>query len=361
MSFYAQTDNRWKNELLGFNTEQPYNLGNFGCLITAYGNMLIAITANQQYTPEWVNNWLKANNGFVAGGGIMYWTAPLALGHVTAQGTTTDLATVNNWLKSPPNYAILEVKNSAGGQHFVLGNLVNTIIDSEDGKQKPMGTYPFVQAHLYTAIEAESGTITTSTTSTGDDDVAMTADEETQAYEIVLNSPPDHAVPDGRTAMQFILGAKAQLDIQRANNVAQVAALNQQVSNLTAKLAATTPVSSVPDEPDFTLTMQDDDRPRVAGAAGVSIDFTGESPDKPFAAGTIFHQAEVYVIDGVIMIRTHTSVDGNTWYLTDQMYFDDTPAVVPTSTIHAQASMAVGVVSRLINNLVSIFKKKDTK
>lgn len=357
MSFYSQTDPRWKNILLGYNTEQPWNIGNYGCVCTSWANMLVAITGDQGYTPAMINAWMEGHQGFLPGGGIFIWGVALGMGHVEYVKDTTDINEVNVWVKDPPNYAVVSYNK---GGHYCLSNISGQIVDSEDGKVKGIGAYPFTSAKLYRSIEPGHGNITTSTTSAGGDTVAMTADEELRAYQIVLGRGPDHAMPDGRIAMQFILDSASELEQARANNTAQVASLNQQISNLTAKLVQV-PAVAQPDELDFILTMQDDDRPRVAASDGVSIDFTGENPDKPFVAGTVFHQAEVYVVNNTIMIRTYTSVDGDTWYLTDQMYFDDEPATIPTSSAHANASMAVGIVSRFVNNIMSLFKKGPSK
>ena len=152
MIFYAQTSQPWASDLLGFNTDPNWDLANQGCLATAWGNMLVATTGDESWTPAKVNDWMKANGGFVAGGGLFIFSVALGMGGVTAHGLTADVNAVNNFLKDPPNFAIIEVRTSSGGQHFVLGSAVNTIIDSEDGRQKSLGTYRFVQAHLYTAI-----------------------------------------------------------------------------------------------------------------------------------------------------------------------------------------------------------------
>jgi hypothetical protein len=150
-AFYAQTDVRWGRNLLGFNVAPPFDLARYGCLVTAFSNLLLATTGNAGFTPDWVNNWLKAHQGFTPGGGELRWVQALPMGSWDARGVAADLNAVNAWLKDAPNFAIIEVRNNAGGQHFVLGNLVGQIVDSYDGKQKKLSTYKFVQAHLYSA------------------------------------------------------------------------------------------------------------------------------------------------------------------------------------------------------------------
>lgn len=147
---YAQTDPRWANQLLGFNTSRPYTIGNYGCVVTAIGNLLRAITGNAMYSPEYINTWGKANGGFALGGGLAKWDAYLNLGSFTAHGQTSSLEEVNKWLQVDENFAIVEFQ-LPGTQHYCLAPYIGMIIDSEDGNLKPMGTYPFLMARLYTA------------------------------------------------------------------------------------------------------------------------------------------------------------------------------------------------------------------
>jgi hypothetical protein len=146
---FAQTNPQYAHQLLGNNDDQNFNIGNYGCAVTAYGNMLAAITGDMGYTPAMVNQFMKEHNGFPQRSGLFIWSAALALGHVEDHGTSSDLVAVNNWLRDPLNYAILEVRAGRGIQHFVMAPYVDKIVDSLDGLLKTMGTYPFVNAHLY--------------------------------------------------------------------------------------------------------------------------------------------------------------------------------------------------------------------
>ncbi len=88
---YGQRDARWSNILLGYNSNNPYNIGNYGCLITCLG----MLTNNQ---PDNVNQVLKDNGGFQANGGLFVWpkasvlsltidyVSPYYDGPVTSQG-----------------------------------------------------------------------------------------------------------------------------------------------------------------------------------------------------------------------------------------------------------------------------------
>jgi hypothetical protein len=70
---YSQRDPRWASILLGYNTSSQYTIGNYGCLITC-----LAMEVNK--TPDQVNQILKDNNGFSAGGGNFLWAKCTALG-----------------------------------------------------------------------------------------------------------------------------------------------------------------------------------------------------------------------------------------------------------------------------------------
>lgn len=149
---YAQTDQRWAGQLLGFNTDARYSIANYGCVVTSIGNMLYAITGNPMYTPQYINDWGKAHSGFLPGGGLAIWGAYLNLGHIMSYGETADLNRLNQWLQSPENYAIVEFQ-MRGYQHFCLAPYVGKIIDSEDGKLKSIGTYPFLSAKLFSSTD----------------------------------------------------------------------------------------------------------------------------------------------------------------------------------------------------------------
>jgi hypothetical protein len=68
----SQRDSRWGSILLGFNTVQPYNIYNYGCLITSLANYI-------DKQPDEVNQILKNGNGF-ANGGDFVWTKCQLLG-----------------------------------------------------------------------------------------------------------------------------------------------------------------------------------------------------------------------------------------------------------------------------------------
>lgn len=72
LPIYGQRDSRWSNILLGFNTSPPYTIGNYGCLISCFAMYLKALGRDE--TPATVNEKVKAVNGFVSGGNLV-WSA----------------------------------------------------------------------------------------------------------------------------------------------------------------------------------------------------------------------------------------------------------------------------------------------
>lgn len=70
---YGQRDGRWASELLGYNTNPIYSIGQYGCLITSFGMYI-------DQTPHEVNEVVKANNGFAPGSGNFIWSKCSVLG-----------------------------------------------------------------------------------------------------------------------------------------------------------------------------------------------------------------------------------------------------------------------------------------
>jgi hypothetical protein len=59
---YAQRDQRWTAEKLGFSTS--LTLGGYGCLVSSMASILTDAAADAQWTPAALNSWLRLNNGF---------------------------------------------------------------------------------------------------------------------------------------------------------------------------------------------------------------------------------------------------------------------------------------------------------
>jgi len=69
-TIYSQWDARWNTEMLGFNTQYPYNIHNYGCLITCIA--MVSKYYGKEDTPSTINQKLKSKNKFV-GGGLYVW------------------------------------------------------------------------------------------------------------------------------------------------------------------------------------------------------------------------------------------------------------------------------------------------
>ncbi|MFA5768373.1 MAG: C39 family peptidase [Bacteroidales bacterium] len=68
---FSQWDSRWANKMLGFNTNLPYNIYNFGCLLCDLA--MAARYYGKDTDPDKLNEALKAKQGFSAGGGNYVW------------------------------------------------------------------------------------------------------------------------------------------------------------------------------------------------------------------------------------------------------------------------------------------------
>lgn len=355
--YYSQNDPRYKSLLLGYNTASDGTIGRFGCLITGWGNTLNDITDTGDFDPVTMNNWLKSHNGFVPGGGVMYWSAPLKLGFVEAYGTSADLNYVNQWLKDPPNYALIEFNN---GAHWSVAVVTGKIIDSNDGRVKPITSYKFTGAHLFRATGGKG------VASVNNSEGAMTKEEEIVAYRILLGHEPDVAVPSGRSAMQLIFDVKPLLDTERREshdvNAAlqsevdtanvRVSALQSQVDELHRQAEAAAP-ATVPVEtaPNFVNSEVLEPRTRVVVGDHLMLDYSGRKPGYQLTDGMVFHQVSTFVANGQVLARTQRSVENDDWYGADDTWFADDPSgrQRDAETRHVALSMGAGLAGRLVN------------
>lgn len=151
---YSQRDERWCYTELGWNDDGYYNIYHFGCLVTAIANMLWW-NGNPQSNPGSINQWMKDNGGFEAGGGNLIWSAVQPLldqVQMVSNGYSSDLEAVNNFLQDENAFAIAQLTRSDFPMHFSVMPYVGTIADSWDGVMKSVNNYEFVGAHLYTKI-----------------------------------------------------------------------------------------------------------------------------------------------------------------------------------------------------------------
>lgn len=235
MTYFSQSDPTYKNVLLGYNTASDGTIGRFGCVITAFANMFLDILSSSTYSPTFVNDFLKTNNGFVPGGGILYWSAILKFGVVDAHGTTTDMNVANDWVKDGPNYAVLQ---TADGTHYVLLNKQGQIVDSADGKVKKWSAYKYKDAHLFRAAagkgQGQSATPVAPAPPVTNGDPVMTDAQEQEAYLTILNRPREGAY-SGRTGYQFIHDAKNEVANYRQDVDRTLAALQLQLGSAVAR------------------------------------------------------------------------------------------------------------------------------
>ncbi len=361
---YAQTDPRWASKLLGYNTDKTFNIGSYGCLVTAIANLL---TANgDDSTPDTVNNALKQQNGFAAvkqpdgsystkDSGILSWPTVTKLNPAIVDcGVVHTLGEVNNWLLDGPNYAIIEVR-AGRNQHFVLGTQVNTIVDSQDGHQKNILAYPFVQARLYRWLTPGKGAAIVT-----NGELPMTGPEETEAYQILFNRVPDIPVPTGRTGLQLIRDAKDELERIRANAATQVAAAMGRATDAESKLAEMSnlaaPTSNVvvAPMPDGVTDEVVNQAVRVTNSVGEMIDYGGSGAPFIVKEGTIFHQYSTFIAAGRVQVRTQKSKDNGMWYGTDDSLFDPLPTNLPVQTKTDAAHLGA---SKIAGTLGAIWRK----
>lgn len=141
---YSQLDGRWKNELLGNNTDNEYTIGGYGCLITALAIYLKAL--GQDIDPLKVNYILKERGGFSEGEGNFIWdkgAQNLGLQEIDRSGQyykgpvdEEGLVFVRKYLdRGMPllAWADFDIETEKNEQHYLL--VIGYSIDPETGKQ----------------------------------------------------------------------------------------------------------------------------------------------------------------------------------------------------------------------------------
>lgn len=160
----SQRDPQWANVLLGWNTDPTFDLGNYGCLVTSMANYCWAIDPSNLTTsnPGLLNEALKRNGGFVQGGGDIIWSGfnQAIDTDILAQGVTSDIHALADWLNGDNHYALIQVTGSHGGfyfpEHWLMGYGVTEGTGAPDALDpwfgdacEVQGRYTFVLAHLY--------------------------------------------------------------------------------------------------------------------------------------------------------------------------------------------------------------------
>lgn len=357
---YSQNDSRWAGKILGLNTDRTATIGALGCLVTATANFMSINGDNT--TPDTLNNVLKAmTGGFVPRTGILYWSAiPKLNPAIIATGEAVTLTDVNNWLADAPNFALMEVKNHAGGQHFVLGNLVNTIIDSADGNQKNMLTYPFVHAHLYRWTQPGKGAIAAPITNPQEGKVYV----EPAVLTDLQNWKTAATAPGAVIVQQAVLDDLTTWKATGLQLQAEVTILQSQLAAATAPKVEVQPVAAtiVPALPAGITSETPHQVTRVANEPGEMVDYGSEGlPTLPVTTGMVFKQASTFVANGVSYVRTQKSKDNNQWYGTPESLFD--PVAAPSASLSAGDTAALklsklfGAIGKWVYNW-PIFKHK---
>lgn len=245
---FSQNDPRWRNILLGYNTDPNFTLGSQGCLVTAVANLMWY--TGKYMTPAQVNQWLKDNKGFVPGGGLMYWWAVTKLNpDIRDQGTATSIGQVREYVKTEGNFAILQVKAPGFPMHFVIMVDTTHFVDSWDGKVKtwPSG-YTLVKAVLYGDTTPDFVTGTTPPISppivTPQGDPPMNEQQTINAYRIVLERDP-RTTETGwtykqRSGYDFITGSEKELAAKRQLAMDHVDSLEMRLQSTAADLGKAT-------------------------------------------------------------------------------------------------------------------------
>lgn len=153
---FSQTDPRWANILLGFNTNKIYNIYNYGCLITVLA--MIAKYYGEEVNPETINKKLKKIKGFTAGSGNYIWGSLARLYPGTEKHTKTSLPLNDKQIGEirtalDSGYPVMvfidyNPKTAKPDQHWVLFIDYNpknendfTIIDPIGGVEKSLKSY----------------------------------------------------------------------------------------------------------------------------------------------------------------------------------------------------------------------------
>jgi hypothetical protein len=333
------------NDLLGYNTDRNFTLAKQGCLVTSFA-MFTSSVSGETWTPQRLNNHLKANNGFAPGGGLLYWQAiPRLFPFIQPVRITTDKNELHQWLGDLPNYAIIKLN---GGAHYAWAPSQGKMIDPIDGKPRGIAQgYSFTSAHLYRVVAgkgsgATSGTITTSTTTRD----FMGRSEQSYIDEInqLLHGPR------GGSSIDELTNANYELNVK-------LTAANQTIAELQRQAQTVVML-------DWQRTYREDAKTLVAVRDGVARDLAGANPDYLVVTGMRLMQAGTFVKDGQVYRRSKQSAEQGVWYGYSVDDFPDTtrPQDPPTSdTVHANLGQAYGLLERVRLWARDIFKKANHK
>lgn len=141
----SQRNPQWAGVLLG---TSGLTLGNYGCLITAITIMFNAF-AQANYTPAQINSMMNRLGGFASKSLVIWGKIPLLNASIKYRGAFAgNVNSINTALKEGNTLVLCEVRMN-GYMHFVVAYEPNKIIDTWDGKSKPMSTYRIITAHYF--------------------------------------------------------------------------------------------------------------------------------------------------------------------------------------------------------------------
>lgn len=153
---FSQRDGRWQGFLLGYNSSAPFDIYHYGCAITALSNIIWWAAGDATWTPDRVNRWLRDNQGYLPGGGLLIWAkaaALLQMFNIEYRGYTTDLGGTNGFLAPENNFALAQLTGPGFPMHFAAMPYIGMIGDSWDGRLKSVPpAYTFIGAHLYRKV-----------------------------------------------------------------------------------------------------------------------------------------------------------------------------------------------------------------
>ena len=117
MLFFYQGDDRWDEDYLG---SCNFMIEDKGCAVTSVAMILRYYDNRSGADPGALNSWLKKNNGY-SGCDIVWGRAADFSNRVfyITRHYTTSLKKLDNYLNAN-HPVVIEVRNSSGGQHFVV-------------------------------------------------------------------------------------------------------------------------------------------------------------------------------------------------------------------------------------------------
>lgn len=150
----SQRDDRWKLKRLGYGTG---TIGSYGCLLTS-ATIILNYFTGKNYTPDEVNEVMKANNGYTGETKNLWIWAVFAkvfpVEYTLNHSGSYDDADVKKWInKKIPVIIKVDGKPIGGLSHYVVAVGDGKIADPYFGDIRPFSTYTPLGYHVYTPTE----------------------------------------------------------------------------------------------------------------------------------------------------------------------------------------------------------------